>query len=189
MKSIANMSRAELAAFVQEHLRSKGIDTVLSGGACVSIYSLNKYESLDLDLIHISLMKPRRKLIRDAMEEIGFLEDGRYFKHPGTKLFVEFPQGPPSVGEEPVKYIRELKKSTGVLKIISPTDCVKDRLAGYFHWNDGQCLAQAILVAQNNKVDMEEIERWSKGEGKLDQFMQIKAQLRKQHNKTDAGVS
>ena len=183
------MSRAELAAFVQEHLRGKGIDMVLSGGACVSIYTLNKYESMDLDLIHISLLKPRRKLIRDAMEEIGFLEVGRYFNHPDTKLFVEFPQGPPAVGEEPVKNIRELKESTGVLKIISPTDCVKDRLAGYYHWNDEQCLAQAVLVARNNKVDIEEIERWSKSEGKLDRFKQIKAQLRNAHKKQDAGES
>lgn len=39
MKLIEKMERADLAAFVQKHLRYKGIDVVLSGGACVSIYS------------------------------------------------------------------------------------------------------------------------------------------------------
>jgi hypothetical protein len=37
MTPIADMSRAELAALIQTHLRTKGIDMVLSGGACVSI--------------------------------------------------------------------------------------------------------------------------------------------------------
>jgi len=43
MKSIKEMTNAELAAFVESHLRKKGIDVVLSGGACVSIYSSNRY--------------------------------------------------------------------------------------------------------------------------------------------------
>jgi len=61
-----------------------------------------------------------------------------------------------------------------MLKIISPTDCVKDRLAGYYHWDDLQCLEQAVLVAQVNRIDLEEIERWSGGEEKLDEFRRIR---------------
>ena len=177
MKSIAEMSRAELGAFVQEHLRRRGIDVVLSGEACVSIYSQDRYVSMDLDMIHTSLTKPKRKSIRDAMSALGFAEGGRYFKHPDTDLFVEFPAGPPAVGEEPVREIHELHEATGVLRIISPTDCIKDRLTGFFHDNDRQCLAQAILVAQHNSVDVDEIERWSKGEGKLSEFREIREQL------------
>jgi len=177
MINLGEMNRANLGAFVQEHLRKKGIDMVLSGGACVSIYSQNKYPSMDLDMIHTSLMKPKRKLIRDAMSEIGFTEDRRYFKHADTELFVEFPVGPPAVGEEPVKEILERHEATGVLKIISPTDCVKDRLTGFFHDDDQQCLEQAILVAHQNQIDLEEIERWSKGEGKGDLFKQIRDKL------------
>ena len=180
MKLISEMSRADLGAFVQEHLRSKGIDMVLSGGACVSIYSLNKYESMDLDMIHTNLMKPKRKSIRNAMNELGFTEDGRYFKHTDTELFVEFPAGPPAVGEEPVKEIQERHESTGILKIISPTDCVKDRLTGFYHDNDQQCLNQAILVAQDNQINIKEIERWSNGEGKLALFKQVRERLVKQ---------
>ena len=174
---VAEMTRAELGAFVQEHLRGKGIDMVLSGGACVSIYSHDKYVSMDLDMIHTSLIGPKRHLIREAMEELGFIENGRYFKHPETELFIEFPNGPPAVGEEPVKEIHERRQSTGVLRIISPTDCVKDRLAGYYHWNDQQCLEQAVLVAHNNAVDLKAIKRWSKGEGKLEEFERIRKQL------------
>ncbi len=172
------MSRAELAAFVQEQLHTRGIDMVLSGGACVSIYSDGKYLSMDLDMIHLSLIAPKRKIIREAMREIGFIEEGRYFEHPDTDLFVEFPPGPPAVGEEPVKDIIERQECTGILKIISPTDCVKDRLAAYYHWGDIPSLEQAILVALENPIDLDEVKRWSKAEGKGEQFEKIRTRLK-----------
>jgi hypothetical protein len=175
MKSINKMTSAELAAFVASHLRNKGIDVVLSGGACVSIYSGNRYVSMDLDLINTRFAKRRR--IRDAMREIGFSEEGRYFKHPDTEFFIEFPGGPLSVGDEPVKEIVEYKLETGTLRMISPTDCVKDRLAGYYYWDDLQCLDQAVLVASSNEISMEEIERWSKVEGKLEYFNSFKGRI------------
>ncbi len=177
MIAISEMSRADLGAFVQEHLRDRGIDVVLSGGACVSIYTQNRYESMDLDMIHTSLLKPKRRMIREVMKALGFVEDGRYFKHDDTELFVEFPAGPPAVGEEPVKDIEELQATTGVLKIISPTDCIKDRLTGFYHDRDLQCLEQAIRVAQDNSVDIDEIERWSQGEGKEEEFRAIRMRL------------
>lgn len=177
MKPISKMSRGDLGAFVQEHLRAKGIDVVLSGGACVSIYSRNRYESMDLDMIHTSLLKPKRRSIREAMAELGFAESGRYFEHPDTDIFVEFPPGPPAVGQEPVKEIEERREATGVLKIISPTDCVKDRLTGFYHDGDLQCLDQAVLVAEENPIDIDEIERWSRGEGKRQAFKTIRMRL------------
>ena len=177
MKSIKEMTQGELAAFVQSHLREKGIDVVLSGGAAVSIYSSNRYISLDLDLVNRYFAK--RRPLRETMQEIGFHEEGRYFKHPDPQFFVEFPPGPLAVGAEPVKQINELKLSTGMLRIISPTDCVKDRLAAYYHWDDRQCLEQAVLVATDNKVDLDEIERWSSHEGKLNQFREFRRLLGK----------
>jgi len=111
------------------------------------------------------------------MMEIGFQEEGRYFEHPESVFFIEFPPGPLSVGDEPVRQVFEKEFSTGILKIISPTDCVKDRLAAYYHWNDRQCLAQAIMVAQNNVIDVDEIERWSRLEGKLPEFLKIANKL------------
>ena len=70
MKSIRNMSQAELGAHVQSHLRDKGIDAILSGGAAVAIYTSGKYVSRDLDLVNQSFAK--RATIREAMEELGF---------------------------------------------------------------------------------------------------------------------
>jgi hypothetical protein len=111
------------------------------------------------------------------MQSLGFNLKGRYFTHPDTKFFIEFPPGPLAVGKEPVQKIEEHKLATGTLKIISPTDCMKDRLLGYFHWGDKQSLKQAILVAKMNTVDIGEIERWAGAEGKLEDFLEIKEQL------------
>ena len=90
---------------------------------------------------------------------------------------MEFPTGPLAVGREPVKETVMLQFSTGVLRIISPTDCVKDRLAAYYHWGDRQSLEQAIMVVRDNIVDLKEVERWSEGEGNLAQFQEIKDRL------------
>lgn len=177
MKSIRKMTQGELGAFVQSTLREKEIEVVLSGGAAVAIYSDNRYVSKDLDLINVYGVNRRK--IRDAMITMGFYEEGRYYRHPDSQFFVEFPPGPLAIGQESVRQIVEKKFSTGILKVISPTDCVKDRLAAYYHWGDQQSLSQATLVAQKNKINVDEIRRWSLAEGKLEEFERIKDKLRK----------
>ncbi len=175
MKSIRNMNQVELCAFIQSYLREKGIQVVLSGGASVSYYSSNKYVSHDLDLINIRYVKKR--VIHDAMIEIGFSDEGRYYKHPENQYFIEFLPGPLAIGDEPVIKVEEFKLSTGILQIISSTDCVKDRLAAYYHWGDMQSLEQAILVAREQQVNIDEIRRWSDAEGMHDKFITISARL------------
>ena len=175
MKSVKDMTVGELAAFVATHLRKRGIDVVLSGGSCVSIYSEGKYVSADLDFIDIRFAT--FKEIKNTMAEIDFHERDRHFSHVETELLVEFPKGPPAVGKEPVNKIDEMNFQTGMLKILSPTDCVKDRLAAYYHWKDRQSLEQAVLVADSKRVDLDEIERWSANEGMLDKYRGIAARL------------
>jgi hypothetical protein len=169
------MTRLEFAAFVAAEFRRRNINVVLSGGSCVSIYSQEKYVSMDLDFVNAGFTK--RPRIKDAMEALGFREENRYFRRSDAKFLVEFPPGPLAVGEEPVKQIDEIATATGIVRIISPTDCVKDRLTWYYHGNDAQCLRQAILVANAHAVDLAEIERWSKAEGKHNAFAQIKDKL------------
>ena len=178
MKPIKDMTVGELAAFICSHLQGHGIDVVLSGGSCVTIFSEDLYVSSDLDFIEYHTT--RRKKIRDVMGKIGFSEEHRYFKHEEANLIIEFPAGPPAVGNEPVQEIIELEFATGVLRLLSPTDCIKDRLAGYYHWGDRQCLEQAILVAQATEVDLREVARWSQHEGKETEFRQFRQNLEKE---------
>lgn len=176
MKSIRNMSQAEVAAWVQTHLRSKDIHVVLSGGAAVAIYTDNKYVSNDIDLVNVGFID--RKKIVAAMLEIGFSEKDRYFVHPQSTQLVEFPPGPLSIGDEPVRQVSEIQLPTGLLRVISPTDCVKDRLAAFYFWQDQQSLSQAILVANDNPVNLEEIKKWSGDSGNLKEFGVFKEKAR-----------
>jgi hypothetical protein len=172
------MTIGELAAFVSTHLQQHGIDVVLSGGACVAIYSQGAYISRDLDFIEIHYTK--RQDLRAALAKIGFSEQHRYFIHPETEFFLEFPAGPLAVGGEPVREVTTLVLSTGTLKLISPTDSVKDRLAAYYFWGDRQSLQQAILIAHaDTDIDLREIARWSQKEGKYEEFMTLKPLLQR----------
>jgi len=163
---IKDLSLKDLAITVSDYLRKNGIETVLSGGACVSIYSNNKFMSYDLDFVLISV--DEQKKVKELLSKIGFFPQNRYYRHNDTEYFLDFVPPPPSVGEEPVKEIVEIRKKNRTLKLLSPTDCVKDRLAAYYYWNDRQCLEQAILVCKNNHIDLNEIERWSHNEGMSD---------------------
>jgi hypothetical protein len=157
------MTQAELAAYVQSQLLEAGITVVLSGGAAVSIYTLNRYVSRDIDLVNVYSVG--RKNIRTVMHGMGFREKNRYYAHPDSRHVVEFPPGPLAIGDEPIKGISRIPYSTGTLRVISSTDCVKDRLAGYYFWGDQQSLVQAVMVARASRVNMAEIRRWSRGAG------------------------
>jgi hypothetical protein len=168
MKPIGEMIQAELGAYVQSHLRERGIDVVLSGGAVVAIYTSGKYVSGDLDFVNRYAIK--RSIITIAMEELGFTEVGRHFEHPETEFFVEFPPGPLAIGESYAIEFNEMELDTGKLVLITPTECIKDRLAWFYHAGDQQSLYHAILVAKDQDVDLEEVRQWSEGEGRLEEF-------------------
>jgi len=163
MKTIREMSQAELAAYVQNQLSSQGIEVVLSGGAVVGIYSNGLYVSKDIDLVNV--VYADRRQIEAIMKELGFVPVGRHFEHPRSDQVIEFPPGPLTIGGEKVKNIHEILLETGRLRTLSPTDCVKDRLFHFFHWNDRQCLAQAKLVAANHEIDIDDIRTWAINEG------------------------
>jgi len=166
--NLKDISLSDLAASICDHCRRNGIQVVLSGGACVSIYTQNEYMSYDLDFVLMSSVG--RKRIKSAMKTLGFNEDGRHFRHPDTPFLVEFLSPPLSVGQEPVREIREIRRGKRILRLLSPTDCVKDRLAAFYHWNDRQSLDQAILVCRDAEVDLHEIKRWSISEGMKNRF-------------------
>jgi hypothetical protein len=139
----------------------------------VAIWTDGKYVSKDLDFVEQGTV-PRREL-RAVLVRLGFSEDSRYFRHPDTEYVIEFPSGPLAVGHEPVKSTLERVSATGVLRLLSPSDCVKDRLAAFFHWSDQQALRQAVMVARMQPIDLDEVRRWSTAEGMASKFEQFLA--------------
>lgn len=167
MKISKEMSLGEFAALVASYLQSKGISTVLTGGAVVTIYTENKYMSYDADFIS----PVDQKTITKAMEELGFEKHGKEFRHKEAEFFVEFPTGPLAIGEQLIQAEAELNFKGHKLKLLSPTQSVMDRLAAYFHWNDLQCLDQAIWIAEKHPIQITKIKQWAKQEGEEDKFI------------------
>jgi len=172
---LADLSVAELAALVSSELRKHGADAVLSGGACVTIYASGEYVSKDLDFVLASSPNPKRILA--ALAGIGFKPSGRFFTHPGLSLYVDILPPPLAVGSEPPDKVATRRFGRWSLRLLSPTDCVKDRLAAYFFWDDRQALEQALLVALAQKIDLRELRRWSKVEGELAKLRHFTTEL------------
>jgi hypothetical protein len=169
------MTREEVAARVCATLERHGIHVVLSGGAVASIYSEGEYESYDLDFIVTGLAKKTAV----PMKEPGFRREGRHWTHPSTRYWVEFPPGPVQLGDAIVSEFSERRTRFGVLRMLAPTECVMDRLAGYYHWNDPQCLDQAVAVARRQVIDLRRIGKWSQAEGAASKFREFVAQLKR----------
>ena len=168
MKDLSALTHRELAAFICEHLRAQGIETVLTGGACVSIYTRNRYESMDLDFVNVA--GAPGKLIDAALAEIGFLPDGRIYVSKKARYSVDILSPPLSIGEEKISETHVIKVRKMGLRLLTPTDCVRDRLAAFFFWTDLQALEQAVMVAKGNPVDLAAIKKWSHREGEPAKF-------------------
>jgi len=170
----AKISLKELAALVSGTLREGGIEVILVGGACVSLYTHNAYQSYDLDFVtHASL-----KEIEPLLKKIGFQrESSRHFARKGCPFFIEFVAPPAAIGEEPVTDKRVMRTKGGKIVMLTATDTVKDRLAAFYHWKDPQSLEQAVLVARSRKIDLKEIRRWSRREGFEKKYLEFVKKL------------
>lgn len=157
----SNCTEEELWEFVSSHLSKGGIDTVLVGGGVVCVYTKGAYRSGDIDLVVYSgFFKNKDELMND----IGFVRVGKNFKHPDCIYTVEFPSGPLGIGSDNDIKPDEREVNGRSIKILSPTDCVKDRLASYIYYDAFDCLDQAVLVSKVCGVNLKKIEDWCKKE-------------------------
>jgi hypothetical protein len=166
----------ELACLISGKLRKNGIDVILVGGACASIYTKNKYLSFDLDFVTHATLKE----VASVLADVGFRrESSRHFTRPDCPFFIEFVAAPAAIGNEPLKGEQKLKTRLGTIVLLTPTDSVKDRLAAYYHWNDPQALEQALMVAEAQNINMREVKRWSDKEGHAEKYRVFQKRLRK----------
>ena len=160
-------SEKELWEYVAFHLSLAGINTVLVGGAVVSIYTKGIFVSGDLDLV-LQNYQVDENTFQKVLQNIGFekYSTRNYYKHPKCDdIFIEFMSPPVSIGEDYNIKPDEIKIDGTVIKILSPTDCIKDRLASYIYFNARECFEQAILVAKEQLFDIKSVEKWCRKEG------------------------
>ncbi len=113
--------------------------------------------------------------LEQAMNEIGFLKQNRHYIHPECKhLFIEFPGTVPlGIGKDYLIKPDEHEINGKVIKILSPTDCVKDRLATFMYFNDREGLDQAVVVTKKHPINFESVEKWCEGEQHTDVYREF----------------
>ena len=169
------MSIRDFAVAVAAILNEENIDVILTGGAVVSIYTEGKYVSKDADFLSAT----DQQSIKQAMLKAGFKNLGKDFYHDSIDFTVEFPGSELVIGDEPMKPEGEIKEGQFTLKLLSPTQCVMDRLAAFYHWKDRQSLEQAVMVAQKHPVKLLRIKKWSEREGMKDRYEIFLQQVKK----------
>ena len=170
--NIGKLGRAEMAALIVETLAEQGIDVVLVGGGCVCVWTNDRFGSLGLDFIDLTYK--RKKEIATALSVIGFTPEGqtKYFTHPDCQWSVEFPTGPLEIGHELIGFERicELDTAAGKIRLLNPTDCIKDRLLWWYLESDPQCWEQSLDIARNQKVIWRDLKRWHNEGGYGDRY-------------------
>ncbi len=168
----------EVAAIISDALQKAGIAATLSGGAVVSIYTDNEYQSKDLDFVTAATVDD----LASVLEPLGFVHMGvprmSQFSHPLVEWFIEFPPTPISFGNLYVdhKDCATIDLNVGRLRIITPTQSVMDRLAAAINWTDAQSREQALLVAAHQSIDWEALRNWFTNEGEsIEDFERFRA--------------
>ena len=110
------ISISDLAALVNTKFTEHNMKTVLVGGACVAIYSGNRYLSYDLDFVTYET----RGKIKKALLELEFELKGKYFSRPDCPYFIEFVSPPVAVGEELVHHFKTLRTPFGQVELLTP---------------------------------------------------------------------
>lgn len=175
MRISSNSPLREVAAVVARALREAGIEAILTGGGCATIYSRGQYQSSDLDFVLESRVSQRQ--LDSAMESAGFRRRVGHYVHSRTPFFVEFPRGPLSIGRDDAIQPVELKIGKERARALSATDSCRDRLAAYYFWDDLSSLKTAMAIARRQKVSISAIGRWSKREGQVEKFKEFQHQL------------
>ena len=168
---------SDVARCVSRALEAAGIRAVLTGGACVHLYTKGRLPSADLDYILLDAVSSAR--LDAAMGEAGFSRKGNMYAHPRTRYVVEFPPGPLAIGADLRVRPVPIRIGRASVLALSPTDACRDRLAAFYHWNDRQSLRAAVAIANRHRVGLARIRAWSEREGFGEKFGAFAEEIRR----------
>ena len=168
-------SLADVAFAVCTALDRAGFTVVLTGGSAATFYAPEAYQSKDLDFV-ITLKGTAGEA---ALESIGFKRKGQFYVNEGLPFSLDFPPGPLGIGADLITSWNTVQRNREILRVLSPTDSCRDRLASFLFWNDFSGLEQAIAVfqARRNEIDLNKIEEWCRREGHQEKFATFAARL------------
>jgi len=183
----AESTLADVCFAVSAALEAHGMSGVLTGGSAAALYAPQAYMSDDADFI-LDADDPLAE-VAVALEPIGFQRDGRsrIFVHLNSKFTVDFPKGPLSVGGEYIHETHTLEHGDLRLRILTRTDCIRDRLAHFYFWSDYPALNAAVGVAAQSfdEVGIDLLRAWTERESPalLEKFAEFEQRLRQALNR------
>jgi hypothetical protein len=170
----------DVAFAVCTALAKRDLTVVLVGGSAATYYSGGGYQSYDADFVCIFYVDRERQgeVIR-TMGSLGYRPRDNLFVHAVNPYTVDFPRGPIGIGSQLVTRWETIHRGTETLHIVTPTDCVCDRLAKYYFWNDLSALGAAKSVFQKVKsqVNLERVRAWSAAEGESQKFELFQSEI------------
>lgn len=158
-------------------LHRAGTTAVLTGGSAATVYAPEVHQSRDVDFITYVVRDAAD--LRQAIVDLGYLPTGRIFAHPAVAITLDFPDQDIRIGSDVVDRYATLVDGDYVLHILTPTDCVRDRLASFFWFHDRSALRAACGVtrAKATQVDLATISDWATQEGVTEEFQEFLEKL------------
>jgi hypothetical protein len=167
---ISNASTLDDIAFaVCTALERVRIEAVLTGGSAAAHYAPSALQSYDADFV-LRFGDPSGSVVA-ALASLGFNRHANgFFEHASTPFTVEFPAGPLAVGSEILHDYATEYRGAEILRVLSPTDAVRDRFMAFFAWGDISALHAALTVAWaiGDAFYLDAFERWAKTESARD---------------------
>ncbi len=158
----------ELWKYVGWHLARRDIKTILVGGAVVSIYTDGLYKSGDIDIL---TFEDSFNQLDQAMGEIGFKKTGMHYRNSACpQFYIQSVSGPLGIGDDLNIVPRSIEVDGQTLRLLTPTDCIRDRLAAYIFDRVRSLFDQAVLVARQHPFEDGKIRKWLKSENRSDLF-------------------
>lgn len=155
-------------------LERAGIVAVLTGGSAATFYT-TEYQSLDLDFV-LTFREPHAD-VAATIASLGYVRRGSQFEHPATRFTLDFPRGPLMIGGDEVVDWETARRGDEAFHVLTRTDCVRDRLAAFYHWNDRSSLRSACAVAASGDIEIDRIAAWSERESAREKFAEFRRVL------------
>ena len=128
-------------SLVTPKLEEKGVKSVVIGGSAVEFYTRDWYATGDIDL---AVTKDKRKIIDEAMKELGFRSEGRMWVREDLNLYIETPGDISTIN---IDKATKLDTDAGYTYIIGIEDIILDRISAALHWKSESDKEQAIRIS------------------------------------------
>jgi hypothetical protein len=171
----------QVVALIREQLEKSGYDPVLTGKACAAVYigSQAKLETVDFVIEEYNINE-----LDAAMKKFGFKRLGMHtYKSAKAPFDIVFLPPPLSVGDDVVGKIDTLRARTGKVKLLTPTDCVRQRLSMYYRWGDKEAFEDALKMSKRYEIDFDLVKKWSEWEWCSENYEEFEKALKENTGK------